>query len=179
MTFFAVKHPRSFISCRFSSFCFNTLASCDLFTPIFRLCWFCVSGMDKNKKEKSPWLKSKKKTGPREKDKGLIMDVSSSLRPFPSPHVALNAGLQVASEKISIKTAKQKNSDIELQVYAGNLFAWIIMVYIKYFNVPQRPHTRLFFRISRCRAHRRSHCSFPLIRRSFSARHFARKSEKF
>ena len=65
------------------------------------------------------------------------MDVSSSLRPFPSPHIALNAGLQVASEKISIKTAKQKNSDIELQAYAGNLFAWIIMVYIKYFNVPR------------------------------------------
>ena len=42
------------------------------------------------------------------------MDVSSSLRPFPSPHIVLNAGLQVASEKISIKTAKQKNSDIEL-----------------------------------------------------------------
>ena len=71
------------------------------------------------------------------------MDVSSSLRPFPSPHVALNAGLQVASEKISIKTAKKKNSDVELQAYAGNLFAWIIMVYIiKYFNVPQRPHTQ-------------------------------------
>ena len=79
----------------------------------------------------------------------------------------LNAGLQVASEKTSIKTAKQKNSDIELQAYAGNLFSWIIMVYIKYFNVPQRPHTQLFFRISRCRAHRRSHCSFPFIRRSF------------
>ena len=107
------------------------------------------------------------------------MDVSSSLRPFPSPHIALNAGLQVVSEKISIKTAKQKNSDIELQAYAANLFAWIIMVYIKYFNVPQRPHTSLFFRISRCRAHRRSHCSFPFIRRSFSVRHFARKSEKF
>ena len=108
------------------------------------------------------------------------MDVLSSLRPFPSPNIALNAGLQVASEKISIKTAKQKNSDIELQAYAGNLFAWIIMVYIlKYFNVPQRPHTRLFFRISRCRAHRRSHSSFPFIRRSFSARHFARKSDKF
>ena len=110
------------------------------------------------------------------------MDVLSSLRPFPWPHIALNAGLQVASEKISIKTAKQKNSDIELQAYAGNLFAWIIMVYIKYFNVPQRPDTRLFFRISRCRAHHRSHCSFPIRRRqwrSFSARHFARKSEKF
>ena len=108
------------------------------------------------------------------------MDVSSSLRPFPSPHIAHNAGLKVASEKISIKTAKQKNSDIELQAYAGNLFAWIIMVYIiKYFNIPQRPHTRLFFWISRCRAHRRSHCSFPFIRRSFSARHFARKAEKF
>ena len=95
------------------------------------------------------------------------MDVSSSLRPFPSPHIVLNAGLQVASEKISIKTAKQKNSDIELQAYAGNLFSWIIMVHIKYFNVPRRPHTQLFFRISRCRAHRRSHCSFPFIRRSF------------
>ena len=65
------------------------------------------------------------------------MDVSSSLRPFPSPHVALNAGLQVASEKISVKTAKQKNSDIELQAYAGNLFAWIIMVY-NYYKVLQR-----------------------------------------
>ena len=54
------------------------------------------------------------------------MDVSSSLRPFPSPHIALNAGLQVASEKISIKTAKQQNSDIELQAYAGNLFACIL-----------------------------------------------------
>ena len=107
------------------------------------------------------------------------MDVSSSLRPFPSLHIALNAGLQVASEKISIKTAKQKNSDIELQAYAGNLFAWIIMVYINYFKVPQRPHTWLFFRISRCRAHRRSHWSFPFILRSFSARHFAWKSEKF
>ena len=107
------------------------------------------------------------------------MDVSSPLRPFPSPHIALNAGLQVASENISIKTGKQKNSDIELQANAGNLFAWIIMVYIKYFNVPQRPHTRLFFRISRCRAHRRTHCSFPFIQRSFSARHFARKSDKF
>ena len=102
------------------------------------------------------------------------MDVSSSLRPFPLPHIVLNAGLQVASEKISIKTAKQKNSDIELQVSTGNLLAWIIMVYIKYFNLPQRLHTRLFFRISRCRAHHRSHCSFPFIRRSF-----ARKSEKF
>ena len=89
------------------------------------------------------------------------MDVSSSLRPFPLPHVVLNAGLQVASEKISIKTAKQKNSDIELQAYASNLFAWIIMVYIiKYFKVPQRPHTRLFFRISRCRAHGRLQFSF-------------------
>ena len=107
------------------------------------------------------------------------MYVSSSLKPFPSPHIALNAGLQVASEKISIKTAKQKNSDIELQVYAGNLFAWIITVCIKYFNVPQRLHTRLFFRISKCRAHRLSHCSFPFIRRSFSARHFARISDKF
>ena len=57
------------------------------------------------------------------------MDVSSSLRPFPWLHIALDAGLQVASEKISIKTAKQKNSDIELQAYTGNLFAWIIMVY--------------------------------------------------
>ena len=59
------------------------------------------------------------------------MDVLSSLKPFPSPHIALNAGFQVASEKISIKTAKKKNSDTELQAYAGNLFAWIIMVYIK------------------------------------------------
>ena len=58
------------------------------------------------------------------------MDVSSSLRPFPPPHIALNAGLRIASEKISIKTTKQKNSDIGLQAYAGNLFAWIIMVFI-------------------------------------------------
>ena len=55
-----------------------------------------------------------------------IIDISSSLRPFPSPHIALNAGLQVAGENISIKPAKQKNSEIELQACGGNLVAWII-----------------------------------------------------
>ena len=57
------------------------------------------------------------------------MDASSSSRPFPSPHIAFNAGLQVASEKISIIPARQKNSDIEEQACDGNLFAWIV-VYI-------------------------------------------------
>ena len=59
------------------------------------------------------------------------MDASSSSRPFPSPHIALNAGLQVASEKISIihVPARQKNLDIEEQACDGNLFA-LIMVYI-------------------------------------------------
>ena len=63
---------------------------------------------------------------------GTIIDISSSLRPFPSPHIALNADLQVASENISIKPAKQKNSDIELQACDGNLFAWIML----YINSP-------------------------------------------
>ena len=40
-----------------------TFTICDLFTPSFRLCSFCVLCMAKNKKEKSPWLKTKKKTG--------------------------------------------------------------------------------------------------------------------
>ena len=71
----------------------------------------------------------------------IIIDISSSLRPFPSPHIALNAGLQVAGENISIKPAKQKNSDIELQACDGNLFAWI-MVYI---NSPSTyPSDRIF-----------------------------------
>ena len=34
------------------------------------------------------------------------MDVSSSSGPFPSPHIALDAGLQVAGEKISVIPAK-------------------------------------------------------------------------
>ena len=65
VTFFAVKHPESFISCRL----LFTFATCDLFTPSLRLCSFCVSCMAKNKKEKSPWLKTKKKTGPKKKKK--------------------------------------------------------------------------------------------------------------
>ena len=47
------------------------------------------------------------------------MDVSSSSRSFPSLHIVLNAGLHVASEKMS-KPAKQENSDIELQACDGN-----------------------------------------------------------
>ena len=54
------------------------------------------------------------------------MDVSSSSRPFPLPHSSLNAGLQVASKEISIKPAKQKDSDIELQVCDSYLFTWIM-----------------------------------------------------
>ena len=46
-----------------------TFATCDLFTPSFRLYSFFVSCMAKNKKEKSPWLKTKKKTGPKKKKK--------------------------------------------------------------------------------------------------------------
>ena len=34
-------------------------------------CSFCVSCMAKNKKGKSPWLKTKKKTGPKKKKKKL------------------------------------------------------------------------------------------------------------
>ena len=49
-----------------------TIASCDLFTPSFRLCSFCVSCMEKHKKEKSPWLKTKKKTGPKKKKKKVF-----------------------------------------------------------------------------------------------------------
>ena len=65
MTFFAVKHPVvHFMSLPFLLF----KLACDfIFTPSFRLCLFCVSCMDKNKKEKVPWLKSKKKTGPKKK----------------------------------------------------------------------------------------------------------------
>ena len=44
-----------------------TFATCDLFTPSFRLCSFCVPCMAKYKKEKSPWLKTKKKTGPKKR----------------------------------------------------------------------------------------------------------------
>ena len=40
------------------------------------------------------------------------MDVSSSSGPFPSPHIALDAGLQVAGEKISVIPAKQNWSQI-------------------------------------------------------------------
>ena len=65
MTFFAVKHSGSFISCRFSSFC----PLCDLFTPSFRLCSFYVSCMERNRKERSPWLKTKKKNGHKNKKK--------------------------------------------------------------------------------------------------------------
>ena len=36
-----------------------------------RLCSFCVSCMAKYKKEKSPWLKTKKKTGPKKKKKNV------------------------------------------------------------------------------------------------------------
>ena len=50
-----------------------TFATCDLFTSSFRLCSFCVSCMEKNKKEKSPWLKNKKKTGPK-KTKTKVFD---------------------------------------------------------------------------------------------------------
>ena len=57
------------------------------------------------------------------------MDVSSSSRPFPLPHISLNAGLQVASKEIFIKPGKQKDSDIELQACDGYLFAWI-MIYL-------------------------------------------------
>ena len=52
---------------------------------------------------------------------GRIELISS--KPFSSPHIALYAGLQVASEKISIIPARQKNSDIEQQACDGNLFA--------------------------------------------------------
>ena len=55
-----------FMSPLFLSF---TFTSCDLLTPTFRLCSFCISCMAKNKKEKSPWLKTKKKTGPKKKKK--------------------------------------------------------------------------------------------------------------
>ena len=64
VTFFAVKYRGSFISCRFSYFCLRLHL---VIMPSFRLCWFCVSCMDKNKKENSSWLKSKKKTGPKKK----------------------------------------------------------------------------------------------------------------
>ena len=46
-----------------------TFATCDLLTPSFRLCSFCVLCMAKYKKEKSPWLKTEKKTGPKKKKK--------------------------------------------------------------------------------------------------------------
>ena len=60
------------------------------------------------------------------------MEISCSSMPFPSPHISLNTGLQVASEKITIIPAKQKNSNIELQAFDGNLFAWIIIyIYIR------------------------------------------------
>ena len=40
-----------------------TLAICDLFTPSFRLCWSLLHLYVQKKKENSPWLKVKKKTG--------------------------------------------------------------------------------------------------------------------
>ena len=44
-------------------------ATCDLFTPSFPLCSICVSCMAKYTKEKSSWLKTKKKTAPKKKMK--------------------------------------------------------------------------------------------------------------
>ena len=58
----------------FMSFLFLlfTFATCDLFTLSFRLCSFCLSRTEKNKKEKSPWLKTKKKTGPEKKGRKVF-----------------------------------------------------------------------------------------------------------
>ena len=66
--FFAVK-TSGVVHFRSPLFLLFTFATCDLFTPSFRLCSFCVSSMAKYKKEKSPWLKTKKKTGPKKKKK--------------------------------------------------------------------------------------------------------------
>ena len=52
--FFAVKHPESFISCRFFSFGLRL----ELYSHEVRLYSFCVSCMAINMKEKSPWLKN-------------------------------------------------------------------------------------------------------------------------
>lgn len=51
-----------------------TLAICDLFTPSFRLCWSLLDLYVQKKKEKSPWLKVKKKTGPKKKKKKVFDD---------------------------------------------------------------------------------------------------------
>ena len=51
-----------------------TLAICDLFTPNFRLCWSLLDLYVQKKKEKSPWLKVKKKTGPKKKKKKVFDD---------------------------------------------------------------------------------------------------------
>ena len=51
-----------------------TLAICDLFTPSFRLCWSLLDLYVQKKKEKSPWLKVEKKTGPKEKKKKKVFD---------------------------------------------------------------------------------------------------------
>ena len=121
-----------------------TFATCDLFTPSFCLCSLCVSCMEKNKK-------TKKKTGPQKKKKvfdegwrktlaetvsayrispGTIIDISSSLRPFPSPHFrsTLASRLRVKISPSNLQSRKTQ-SDIELQACDGNLHAWI-MVYI-------------------------------------------------
>ena len=49
-----------------------TLAICDLFTPSFRLCWSLLDLYVQKKKEKSPWLKVKKKTGPKKNGEKLL-----------------------------------------------------------------------------------------------------------
>ena len=51
-----------------------TLAICDLFTPSFRLCWSLLHLYVQKKKEKSPWLKVKKKIGPKKKKKKVFDD---------------------------------------------------------------------------------------------------------
>ena len=51
-----------------------TLAICDLFTPSFCLCWSLLDLYVQKKKEKSPWLKVKKKTGPKKKKKKVFDD---------------------------------------------------------------------------------------------------------
>ena len=65
-----------------------TFATCDLFTPSFRLCSFCVSCMAKNKKDKSPGLKTKKKTGPKKKKKKVSDEGWEKTRGKTLPEVA-------------------------------------------------------------------------------------------
>ena len=156
--------------------------------------------MEKKKKEKSPWLKTKKKTGPKKKKKVFDED-SEKLLPKPHKRIAhkprYNNRYIEFFEALSLATYCAQRwppgcewKDLHQTCKAGKLGYWTASLqqqfirmdngmYKKYFNIPQWPHfcLQLFFRVDT--AHLRGHCSFPFLQRIFSARHFARKSEKF